>query len=329
MEFLRIAMGTLGGASRIETCSRFGALTSTYLTDVFDVCLRETERDEGRRLPERALPAVYLSGGTARGRPYDEDYDLVVVVAVEDPESRQIIERALARLNRQVARRGVLAQYRFGDRTGRFATGLNELAELLSGDDDDLFVDRCQLLSTRPVVGSPRVEQELVERIFQPLIFDPWKEFAERLAREVWERRERYRDMGPGIIHLKEMPGGLREIDLCLAAAAARLGQRELAGEETFARLSALDPDRAEPYAVLGKTCDFLVDLRSIYRVTVAASDVIEREFLGPAARILGYEPLSGEDPVDRLFEDIREHAWASAQAVSDLFENVGTGSRR
>ena len=77
-EFLRLAMGTLRKASRADTVAAFTELTGTYLSDVFDVCLREVEREAGRRLPDRDLLAVYLTGGYARGRPYDEDYDLVV-----------------------------------------------------------------------------------------------------------------------------------------------------------------------------------------------------------------------------------------------------------
>ena len=36
---------------------------------------------------------------------------------------------------------------------------------LLAGEEDDLFVDRCQLLGSRMVTGSPRVEEALIDRI--------------------------------------------------------------------------------------------------------------------------------------------------------------------
>lgn len=59
---------------------------------------------------------------------------------------------AVIHMNRQIARRGVIAQYRLGDGLGRFVTGLDDLAEFFSHEQDDLFVDRCQLLGSWQVV---------------------------------------------------------------------------------------------------------------------------------------------------------------------------------
>jgi hypothetical protein len=318
-EFLRLAMGTLRKASRADTVASFTELTSTYLSDIFDICLREVEREAGRRLPDRDLLAVYLTGGYARGRPYDEDYDLVALTVSTDEEARGLAERAVAKMNRQIARRGVIAQYRFGDRLGHFVTRMDELEELLAGEEDDLFVDRCQLLGSRMVAGSPRVEEALIDRILRPQVFIGWKDFAARVAREVEERRERYSIADSSLLHLKEMPGGLREIDLTLAAARARLGLREPGGERLFGLLARLDAERSAEYRALGAASDFLVQVRSVYRVTGAASDVIEREFLELPARLLGYTGLSEGAPAARLFADIRRKTTSAAQAVNRL----------
>jgi hypothetical protein len=328
MEFLRVAMGTLRGASRADTCAAFTELTTNYLTALFDVCLRETEREAGRRLTDRALPALYLTGGYSRGRPYDEDYDLVVLTAAEDAESRELAERTVVRMNRQIARRGVIAQFHFGNRLGRFVTGLDELVEWLSGTGEDLFVDRCQLLGSRLIVGSQKVEQELVERILRPQVFERWEEFTESLSHEVHERRARYHDIEQGVIHLKEMPGGIRELDLGLMAAGARLGLRDLTGEGLYERVADLDPDNAESYAVLSEACHFLVELRSVYRVAVAASDVMEKDYMNPTARILGYYGGGGEEPADQLFREIRERAAEAARAVDRLLATASAGRR-
>jgi hypothetical protein len=328
MEFLRVAMGTLRGSSRADTCAAFTELTTNYLTALFDVCLRETEREAGGRLADRALPAIYLTGGHSRGRPYDEDYDLVVLTAAEDAESRELAERTVVRMNRQIARRGVIAQYHFGERLGKFVASLDELVEWLSRPDDDLFVDRCQLLGSRLIVGSQRVEQELVARILRPQVFERWEEFTASLGREVSERRERYRDIEEGVIHLKEMPGGLRELDLGLMAAGARLGLRNLTGEGLYDRLAGSDAEHAESYAVLGEVCHFFVQLRSVYRVAVAASDVLERAYSNPVARILGYDGGAGEEPADQLFLEIRKRSSEAAGAIDRLLAATGAGRR-
>jgi UTP:GlnB (protein PII) uridylyltransferase len=317
-------MGTLRGSSRAETSAAFNDLTTNYLTALFDVCLRETEREAGRRLTDRALPAVYLTGGHSRGRPYDEDYDFVVLTATDDADSHELAERTIVRMNRQIARRGVIAQYHFGDRLGRFVTSLDDLVEWLSGDEADLFVDRCQLLGSRLIVGSQKVEEDLIDRILRPQVFERWEEFTESLGREIHERRARYRIIEEGVIHLKEMPGGLRELDLGLMAAGARLGVRQLTGEWLYSRLTELDPDNSESYGILREASHFLIQLRSVYRVAVAASDVMEQGYMTPTARILGYDGRSGEEPAVQLFREIRERAAEAAGAVDRLLEAAG-----
>jgi hypothetical protein len=326
MEFLRIAMGTLRGVSRSDTCAAFTDLSTTYLSDVFDVCLRETEREAGRQMPDRDLLAIYLCGGHGRCRPYDEDYDLLVLLASDDEEARRLAEQAVARMNRQIAKRGVIAQYRLGERLGSFVSRIDQLEELLSGDDDDLFVDRCQVLGSRMVAGSPRVEEILVDRIIRPQIYERAEEFGRRVSREIRERREhREHIVRPDsrFVHIKEMPGGLREIDLCLTAIRARLNLRQPGGEDLVERLSLADPDRIDEYRGLGAASDFLVMLRSVYRVTVAASDVVEGEYLEVPARLLGYTHTAAGEPGDHLFREIDLRTQAAARAIERVLPEV------
>jgi UTP:GlnB (protein PII) uridylyltransferase len=175
-------------------------------------------------------------------------------------------------------------------------------------------------------VGNQKVEYELAERILRPQVFERWEEFTESLRREIHARRARYHDIEEGVIHLKEIPGGLRELDLCLMAAGARLGLRDLTGEGLYDRLTIRDPDNAESYVVLSEACHFLVQLRSVYRVGVAASDVMEREYLTPTARILGYDGGTGQEPAEQLFREIRERAAEASGAVDRLLATESVG---
>ncbi len=319
IEFLRIAMGTLRGEPAEQTRAAFVELTSTYLGRLFDFCFREVEQETGGWTSERDRIGILLSGGNARRRPYDEDYDLIVLLDSPNPAARVFAERVIVLMNAQIARRGVITQYRLGEWLGRFVTTLDELVDLLARTEDELFVDRCQLLGSRMIVGSRRVEEQLLDRVLRPRIFAQAGAFAARVAREVSERRQSLPPPAPGTIHLKESRGGLREIDLVLAAAKARLRVWSAPDPEPFAALARLDPERSSLYQGLAAANDFFVAVRSAYRVAVAATDELEREHLAATARILGYEDRDGVTASVRLFGDIECRLAESAALVDRL----------
>ncbi len=322
IEFLRIAMGTLRGEPDRRAREGFSDLTTNYLDRLFDFCFREADRDARGRVPPRDRIGIFLAGGNARRRPYDEDYDVVALVDSDAPEDVLFAERVVMRMNRQIARRGIVAQYRLAEHVGRFVATLDEVAALLAGDRGDLFVDRCQLLGARRVVGSHGIEDLLCRRVIEPFLFDDAASFAERVAREIGERRRAHRPMPDGLVHLKEAPGGLREIDLSLAIAKARLRIWDPSRPDRVAEIGRIDPARAPLYEGLGEVYDFLVALRSAYRVTVVASDEIERSRLDAPARILGYENGTG-DAAHRLFEDLERRMAAAAAFVDELLSGA------
>jgi len=321
IEFLRIAMGTLRGEPEARTRSAFAELTARYLGRLFDFCFREVEQETGGWTFERDRIGIFLSGGNARGRPYDEDYDLLALLDSEDPAARLFTERVIVLMNAQIAHRGVIAQYRLGEWLGRFVTTLDELVELLGRDEDELFVDRCQLLGSQMIVGSRRIAERLLGRVLRPQVFACAEAFAARVAREISERRRSFGSSPPGTLHLKESPGGLREIDLALAVAKARLSVWDTPAADPFAELARRDPARATLHLGLAAANDFLVAVRSACRVAVAATDEIEREQLAGPARILGYDgPGAGE----RLFTDIEGRLAESADLVDRLAAVAG-----
>ncbi len=290
VEFLRLAVGTLheppGPAMRAD----FGDVTRTYFGDLFDACLREAEREIGARMLQRDVFGFYLAGAHARGRPFGEDYDAIALLDSADPEDRALAERAVVLMNRQIARRGVVIQYRLGERLGRFVASVDDLVRLAEEAPDDFFVDLHQLLGARQIAGSRRVDSVVLERVIDPFVHRRGEVFAALLANEVRERRRRLIARPEGTLHVKNMRGGLRELDLCLGARRARLGVRETEHPDPFAVLAARDPAHADAYTTLGDAEALLVAVRSAYRVVVAATDVIERDYLDAPARCLGFE---------------------------------------
>lgn len=323
MEFLRIALCTLRSRPVAEIRSQFFKLTETYLRALFDVCVREVEQEMGQRFVQRDRLGLFLAGGHARRRPYDEDYDVIALLDTGDETAWQFAERAVAKMNRQIARRGVIAQYRVGERIGSFVTRFDEMEQLIREEDDGALVERHQLLGSRLVLGSRRVETSLKHRILEPYVFEQAAGFFHRLEREITERAAAERDMPGDALHLKEMRGGLREIDLALGAAKALARIYEPMEDLLPQRLAREDPAHADLYRDLGQVSDFLVSVRSAYRVSAAASDVIEREHLGGTARILSGEKDGGREGAIELFERIRGEADRAHRAVMELLSSL------
>lgn len=323
MEFLRIAIGTLRGRPTAEVRSQFFKLTETYLRALFDVCVREVEQEQGQRFVQRDRLGLFLAGGHARRRPYDEDYDVIALLDTPDDTAWQFAERAIAKMNRQIAKRGVIAQYRIGEVLGSFVTRFSQVAHVLEQDPDGAMVERHQLLGSKLVVGSRRAETALRRRLLDPHVFDEAPRVFDRLRRELLERRSGHRDLADGMLHLKEMVGGLREIDLAMAAAKVLHGVYEPLEDLLPLRLAREDPGHADLYRELGQVADFFVALRSAYRVCVAASDVIEEAFLEGPAEILG-KALSGSPmTAGELFAEIRRQSERAGTAVEELVESL------
>ena len=92
--------------------------------------------------------------------------------------------------------------------------------------------------------------------------------------------------------------------------------------------VSDADSERTGDYRGLGAASDFLVRLRSVYRVTVAASDVVERDFLEVPARVLGYTHTAAGEPGEHLFREIEHRGRAAAMAVERVLPDVLVGTR-
>jgi hypothetical protein len=321
IEFLRIAMRTLRATPIAFTRGMFAELTSTYLERLFDLCFRQVEHETGGWVAGRDCIGLLLSGGNARGRPYDEDFDLIAILDSEDAAVREIAERVVVLMNGQIAQRGVIPQYRLAEWLGRHVATFDEVTELLQRDDRRLFVDRCQFLGSRLVIGGRRMATQVTERVMRPLIFADPLPFVDLVRQEIRERRRAKRTILRRSLHLKEDPGGLREIDLALAASKARHGVWETPGVDPFHELARRDRPLAATYRRMAVINDFFVSVRSVYRVTVSATATIEPEFLVAPARLLGVDSTHERGAADRLYQDIAETLHESADLVDRILD--------
>jgi hypothetical protein len=321
IEFLRGGLSTLAGTPHAEIGDSFTRFTDQFVEAAFDLAKQEIEHEEGEHRDLHDLLAVYATGGHARGQAYDDDYDLLAILASDDPGDLVYANWLVSRLNRKLVRRGLIPHHRCVDWIGRFIVTFEDLREHLDSDEPDIFIDQCQLLGARRVVGSRVFEERLLRRVREPLIFRRSRAFLEAVRKEVDSRRKERTHGDPRALNIKEDPGGLREIEMTALASKAVLGLRETSAAETLNRARV-------PWLAAHKAVDalcgimaFLNHVRAGYRLTVAASDIIELDQLDETARIVGEGKRAGTRLALKLQSEMARASRAVDEVLAKLAE--------
>lgn len=325
LEFLRVGLECLGGASSQVINAEFTIFCDEYLQRLFDVCRQEVDQEVGHRVRARDLLAIYSAGGHGRKLAFDDDYDLIILLNSGDPEVRRYAVRIITKMNREIVRRGTMPHYRFAERFGEYVTTFSELRMLFADPDPEAFIDMSQLVGARRVVGSSSFETELREEIIEPFILGRADDFAHQVAAEI---RSRHEAVAAGVItqhNIKETRGGLRDIELVLLLLMVRAGLHHPVCHELQRPLSERLPQLAEDLGELFAAFTLLKRVRDVYRLTVAAEDELLPEETGPVARILGM--VQGDDEkegCERLMAVFHDTTARVAGVVDGVLESLG-----
>jgi hypothetical protein len=325
IEFLRGGLLTMSGAPHDEIGAAFMRFTDQFVEGLFDVAKQEIEWQEGEHRDLRDLLAIYTTGGHARGQAYDDDYDLLVLLDSSDPEDLVYSNWLIARLNRKLVKRGLIPHHRCTDWTGRFVATFQELQARLGEDDADSFIDKCQLLGARRVVGTRPFEGRLDRHILEPLIYRRSRHFLGAVGEEVRSRRLDRKPSEAGAVNIKEDPGGLREIEMVALAIKSVLGLRETSAMQTleYARVPWIAARREVD--TLAEIMGFLNHARAAYRLTVAASDIVELDQLEEAGRIVGLGKHAG----GRLAVRLKQQMSRATHAVDGVLARLAAADPR
>jgi UTP:GlnB (protein PII) uridylyltransferase len=222
----------------------------------------------------------------------------------------------MARMNREIIKRGTMPQYRFAERFGNYVTTFKELTDLFETPDEVTFIDMSQLMGSRRIVGSKKFEFELFERIIRPYILDDRDSFVRQVAGEI---RSRHQAVDQGVISpldIKETKGGLRDIELLLLILMAKSDLWLPVTQELYSPLAERLPHRAGDLKQIFQSFRDLKHVRDIYRLTVAAEDVLLPEELGYLAQVLGY---CDEADCEKGLRELVEGLIARTEQVSTL----------
>ncbi len=319
LEFVRVSLLAMSGVSSEQTDAEFVEFCDNYTQLLYELCQQDVHLSLGYSMHTHDRFAFYAAGGHAREQGFDDDYDMIVILDSTDPDEMEFCNKIVGKMNMQVLKRGVLPHHRFADHFGTYCISLEQMEELLSADSEDTFVDQSQALCSRMLVGTTKLEQKLLENIIKPMIFERASKYIEAMKGEMESRHSRTDDEHRS--NIKECHGGLRDMEMLLLMFATKHRIRECLSRRFLRRLSEMEPDMADDFMFLDDHLTFIKNLRDIYRLKVAAHNVIAPEYLIPVAVSMGYEETA--EGGEKLYGDFLRRTGIAASVIDRLAGKV------
>jgi hypothetical protein len=318
LEFVRISLLAMSGADCERTDAEFIEFCDNYTHCLYEYCQQDVHLSLGYSLHTRDRFALYATGGHAREQGFDDDYDMIVVLDSTDTDEIDYCNKIIGKMNTHILKRGILPHHRFADEFGSYVIRLDQLAEFLSSGSEDIFVDQSQILSSRMLVGSNKLEQRLQDEIINPLIFARSQEYIGYMREEMNSRHAEGDDQRSNI---KECPGGLRDIEMLLLMYEVKHRVRDPLSRKFLRRLVEIEPKHAEDFAHIENHLNFIKNLRDLYRLKVAAHNVIDKDCLPPVAASMGYG--ESDEASEKLYGDFLERTAEAAGVIDRLVESI------
>ena len=121
--------------------------------------------------------------------------------------------------------------------------------------------------------------------------------------------------------NIKECHGGLRDMEMLLLMYATKHRIRECLSRRFLRRLSEMEPELADDFMFLDDHLTFIKNLRDVYRLKVAAHNVIAPEYLIPVTVSMGYEETAKGSRL--LYDDFLKRTEIAAKVVDKLAGGV------
>jgi hypothetical protein len=318
-EFLRIGIGTLQGRDFYVTNREYTNFCDQYMKKLFDICEEELGEISNNPSVNLDTVALFCAGGHAREEAYDDDYDIIALIDSDAEEDIAYITRIIARMNREMVKIGLIPHYRLGEILGGFLTPISRLVYYLEHDKSESFIDLSQLLGARIIIGNDKMADLVKKKILQTYIFNEKTSYIKRMITEIKERQTKQTKSIQESCNLKEVHGGLRDIEAIALILKAFLGQTTPNLFTFFTRGKNKLPALSKQIDVLINSAFFIRTVRDLYRITEAAEDKIRKEDLPRLALLLHQNNIISTPDAEQLMAKIRTTLQASAAACDHI----------
>jgi hypothetical protein len=320
LEFVRVSLMAMKGTACEVTDAEFVEFSDNYTLTLYEYCQQDVHHMLGYSMHTHDLFALYATGGHAREQGFDDDYDMIGILDSDDPEKIEYCNKIVSKMNSEIIKRGILPHHRFADHFGSYVISFPQLEDFLVNNKEDVFIDQSQILSSRMLVGSNKLELKLQQDIISRHIFARADEYIEYMKNEMKSRHiDCYSDDHRNDI--KECPGGLRDIEMLLLIYKTKHKVRDPLSRKFLYHLIEIEPDHAERFKYIEQHLNFIKNLRDLYRLKVAAHNIINKEYLPPVALSMSYGYTS--EAADRLYQEFIARAERASVIINQLVEAV------
>jgi len=327
LEFLRVGISTMRGVDLNITNRDFTEFCDNFMRKLFDICAEEVERESKAKVPSTDTLAILAAGGHARGKAYDDDYDLIVVVDTDDEEVIKYATRIVSKMNREILKRGVLPHYRLGEILNGFVSPISKITAYLKAEQEEGFIDLSQLLGARIIIGSDIMKSIIYKKILDQFIFSNKSRYIIRMVDEIRSRQESIGQCDEESCNIKETRGGLRDIEAIALMLKAFLRITDPIGKDFFREIKIYLPDLAKEIDDLSLSIYNLRTFRDLYRITVAAEDAFNPDYLSRLSAIfLQYnhpEWGDSESIMSQIRTSLNESAKSCDTIIDYLLEHI------
>jgi len=287
LEFVRVSLMAMNGAPCEVTDAEFVEFCDNYTLTLYEYCQQHVHLSLGYSMHTQDLFALYATGGHAREQGFDDDYDMIVILDTDDKDKIDYGNKIVGKMNSEIIKRGILPHHRFADHFGSYVISFAQLSEFLSSRGDDIFIDQSQILSSRMLVGSSKLENKLEQEIIAKHIFARGQEYIEFMKNEM---RSRHNTAGDDHRNdIKECPGGLRDIEMVLLMYKTKHKVRDPLSRKFLHHLFEIESEHADKFKFIEDHLNFIKNMRDLYRLKVAARNVISQNYLPSVAASMGY----------------------------------------
>ncbi|MCP4634269.1 MAG: hypothetical protein GY855_15190 [candidate division Zixibacteria bacterium] len=319
LEFVRISLQAMADISCEVTDAEFTEFCDRYALSLYEFCLQEVHISLGYSMHTHDLFALYATGGHAREQGFDDDYDMIAILDSSDPEHIDYCNKIVGKMNSEILKRGILPHHRFADHFGSYIVQFDQLAEYLSGSGEELFIDKSQVLSSRMLVGSSKLENKLQNEIISPYIFSKGGEYIEEMKGEMKSRHNTNEERHK--YDIKECRGGLRDIEMLLLIYKTKYEVRDPLSRKFLQRLTELEPDHKQEFKYIEEHLNFIKKLRDLYRLKIAAHNVLDRDYLTPVADSMNYG--NDDAAAKALCNDFLTRTSEASRVINKLIDSV------
>ncbi len=317
MERVRLGLLTLGSPSKIGTGESFERFFIPFFSQLYHTCLGEVLEETGALEMADVEIGLFLAGGTARGDTFSEDCDLFALCNRE--EEAPFLAKVLQRVGKELGRRGLMPHFCLADHLGPMVSTLDQVKRHFRERWEPPLVETSILLGSRFAAGEDHFRRALDQEVIHPILFEKAAPYIRGMAAQVKKaccaEDERLR------LDLKEGPGGLRCQEMILLALLAAGKLRKKITPALPAALAERWPEIERPLKDLSESMVFFRQLRDLYWVTVAATNLLDPAYLSRPSRFLGIRGGGTQEGGKRLLEIYTKTQEKSARACVFLAE--------